>query len=755
MHTKTRRSLILSAGLSMIALLATVSVAQTPKPSPTPTSDEGAGYGNYTIKSSAEFGARGLSVNGAGEKFRSDLNYRAGARLFNSSFFIKDNNQSGMKLFDEALVQASGWGADPTGVLRVDMSRTGVYKLNSNFRKADYYNNLNNHAISYSFPANFGSEHKFLNVDRNFGDVDLTVFPEATKFRMRFGYSYSNEDGPGTWTMRYPGFESPTFPGTTGTRGDEFLVNSTFKNNSQDFRAGVEGQLLGFNLGLNYGHRFFTDQTRFYLNSFSLGNDTSQSTTGTISATANNFLRNYPTKGNVDYFNFYIQRTFAQKLDFTGRFIYSIGTSNVSQNDAGSGTSSGTATNTGTARVIFDLDNILVTGKVKRPQTRADLGLTYRVNSTFRISDTFNFDQFTIGGTENFFENMVGRSASTASTPFNSISNFLFTDGTSYRRFTNLIEGDVQVNKTFAFNIGYRYTHRRVALGAFERNIVTNAQLANEFDEDSNSTNSVVVGVKVKPTNYCNIFADFERGQADNVFVRLANNKFTNARVRSVTYLKRFTLNFSGLIRNNDNPGTSIPVLSGTTVLVPATETIASTRTRYFSASVDYTPLEKWTLSAGYTYNHQTTDTDVIVPVGTPIFTTTQFLLGKSMYFARDNYFFFDITAQPVKRLTLFASYRIDDDRGQGNRTVTRPQDFITSYPMKFQTPEVKMSMRINKYMDWNLGYQYYSYRETQIANPFAWIVLTGRPNQLFVPQNQNYTAHMPYTSLTFYFGRE
>jgi len=125
------------------------------------------------------------------------------------------------------------------------------------------------------------------------------------------------------------------------------------------------------------------------------------------------------------------------------------------------------------------------------------------------------------------------------------------------------------------------------------------------------------------------------------------------------------------------------------------------------------------------------------------------------MYFARDNYFFFDVTAQPMKRLTLFASYRIDDDRGQGNRTITRPQDFITSYPMKFQTPEVKMSLRINRYMDWNLGYQYYSYRETQIANPFAWVVLTGRPNQLFAPQNQNYTAHMPYTSLTFYFGRE
>jgi hypothetical protein len=103
----------------------------------------------------------------------------------------------------------------------------------------------------------------------------------------------------------------------------------------------------------------------------------------------------------------------------------------------------------------------------------------------------------------------------------------------------------------------------------------------------------------------------------------------------------------------------------------------------------------------------------------------------------------------------LFASYRIDDDGGQGSQVATRPQDFITSYPMRFQTPEVKMSIRLNRYMDWNVGYQYYSYRETQIPNPFGWVVLSGTPNRLFVPANQNYTAHMPYTSLTFYFGRE
>lgn len=40
--------------------------------------------------------------------------------------------------------------------------------------------------------------------------------------------------------------------------------------------------------------------------------------------------------------------------------------------------------------------------------------------------------------------------------------------------------------------------------------------------------------------------------------------------------------------------------------------------------------------------------------------------------------------------------------------------------------------------LDWNVGYQYYNYNESPIVGP--------RP--------QNYHAHLPYTSLRFYFGQ-
>jgi hypothetical protein len=150
--------------------------------------------------------------------------------------------------------------------------------------------------------------------------------------------------------------------------------------------------------------------------------------------------------------------------------------------------------------------------------------------------------------------------------------------------------------------------------------------------------------------------------------------------------------------------------------------------------------------SAGYTYNHITSDTDGIVPVGTPIISSTTWFFGKSLYFSKDNFFFVDVTAHPMKRVTFYASYRIDDDGGQGSRVITRPQDIITSYPMRFQTPEAKLAIRLTNRIEWNLGYQYYSYRENLVLNPFGFTTFPATVIQ--VPVNQNYTAHMPYTSL-------
>ena len=140
-----KRGLFSGAGFSLIACLAAAvsTLGQTPSPSPTAEIIED----GYKITSSMELGVRGLSVNGDHDKFRSDLNYRPGVRIFDSSFLIENNNQFGGKLFDSALITSSGWGADPQGSFRFNMDKTSVYRFESNVRSVKYFNNLKNHAI--------------------------------------------------------------------------------------------------------------------------------------------------------------------------------------------------------------------------------------------------------------------------------------------------------------------------------------------------------------------------------------------------------------------------------------------------------------------------------------------------------------------------------------------------------------------------------------------------------------------------------
>ncbi|HTH50327.1 MAG TPA: hypothetical protein VL501_00240, partial [Pyrinomonadaceae bacterium] len=187
--------LILSAGICLLTMaVPALSQKATPSPTPDPVDQ------NYVITSSVEFGVRGLSVNGSDEKYRSDLNYRPGFRIFDSSFNV-DAKKDGF--FDHAFMQSSGWGGDPSGYFRGNLDRSGVYKFTSTVRRNRYYNNLVNFAPTWSQPVSLGSQHRF-NTVRDLGDFDIVLRPDSEKLRIRLGYSYNRNKGPGLYNIRWP-----------------------------------------------------------------------------------------------------------------------------------------------------------------------------------------------------------------------------------------------------------------------------------------------------------------------------------------------------------------------------------------------------------------------------------------------------------------------------------------------------------------------------------------------------------------------
>ena len=85
--------------------------------------------GPYNVVGSIEFGYRGQRVDGDVNKFKSDLNYKAGPRIFDSSFFMKTKDGQSGALFDQLMVTSTGWGADPQGNLRISMENPKWYRF--------------------------------------------------------------------------------------------------------------------------------------------------------------------------------------------------------------------------------------------------------------------------------------------------------------------------------------------------------------------------------------------------------------------------------------------------------------------------------------------------------------------------------------------------------------------------------------------------------------------------------------------------
>lgn len=766
------RNKILFISILAVSLLFVTanSFAQTPKPTP---NDDSVTLSGFNVTSSVEFGVRGLKFSGSDEKFRSDLNYRPGFRIWNSSFRLKAQDGKG-KPFDSLSITTSGWGGDPSGYVRVNADKTGAYRFDAVVRRVNLINRISNLVLGYH-PSN---------TNRNFGDFDLTILPENERFRLRLGVSFDKAGGKRGFSYR--------------TR-DVFPIVENVDSNANDLRAGVDTKLAGFKMTFTAGLRRYVDRGSFAINSRQVGVAGSCFFGICISPTDVNFInrldRQNPNNGDTKYGNFTFQRTFAGRLDLTGRFIYSDTDQKFTINDnvnydgqlrytnaAGSSVTS--------PNLFVDADTYDIRGASKRPQSRGDVGLTYAVTDRFRISNTFTFDQYNSFGDTNYYENLTARcqvvnvAGGCPSVGANFVANLtgvssldtrtLYWYSYGYRRFTNTIEGDYQFNNKFAVNFGYRYTHRRVTLAHVNsivddlanRAIGSFASITADADDEANTAHILIFGTKIKPTKFWTIYADGEHGSADNAFIRLANLDYTNFRVRSNWSYKQFTFNVSGIIRNNQNPSRTEDYRNATTgaIILPAFDIIANVRSRVFSAHVDYVPDPRWMLSAGYTYNYMSSKTDIVVPLsisatGPPPSTTPNsgFLRGFSEFYMKDNYFFVDLSAQPIKRVSFYVSYRYDNDLGQGNRVTTQMERFLSSYPFKSHMPEVRLAIKLARNVDWNIGYQYNKYDEKLQLGYFPYNELANTnviPAVTNYPTNQNYRAHLPYTSIRIYFGR-
>src|SRR4051812_23035012 len=134
-----------------LVLMANDARAQEPAPADKttakPAATDNANNGPWTVVSSIELGVRGLAIHGDADKYRSDLNYQPGFRVFDAELLMKSNHNDG-PLFDTLMVNSFGWAKDPNRYLRVDVAKSGAYHFDANYRRFDYFNSLRNYALN-------------------------------------------------------------------------------------------------------------------------------------------------------------------------------------------------------------------------------------------------------------------------------------------------------------------------------------------------------------------------------------------------------------------------------------------------------------------------------------------------------------------------------------------------------------------------------------------------------------------------------
>jgi len=460
-------------------------------------------------------------------------------------------------------------------------------------------------------------------------------------------------------------------------------------------------------------------------------------------ASLNTFHRDEPTRGKVNYTRLSLHSFVAKRLDLTARFIYSNSTSNSIFSESFTGlnwnprvsgfppsppNSSPNTLNLGTYNISQD---------VERPNTIGDFGLTWLATSKLRISNTFRIEDFDINGLGSFSDFFSLTRPITGGTRTDTVgfSNLPASVITNYRKYQNTVEGDYAFNPRNSIHLGYRYGHRSID-GFFSGfDFGSNGSLptpptSSSQSETENNTHAILGGFKSRPVSNWTIYFDAEHGTADNVFFRIGNYDYTYIRAKSrYSVSNKMSFNVGLITRNNANPSE----IAG----VSLEDFGVSIKSRVFTSAVDWTVNPRLTLNAGYNYNW--VNSNAVVNY---FFNGVNHPEGRSLYFLRNNFFFVDTVSQITPRATLYVGYRINKDNGQGNRVsdpTGNPGFLVTSYPMSFQSPDTRLAIRLHRRLDWNVGYQYYNYNES---------VLVG-------PRPQNYHAHLPYTSLRFYFGRQ
>lgn len=292
--------------------------------------------------------------------------------------------------------------------------------------------------------------------------------------------------------------------------------------------------------------------------------------------------------------------------------------------------------------------------------------------------------------------------------------NFLYL---GIRTVANQADLNFQATRWLGFFGGYHYSDRLIvsildpSLPKFDRTSILNAG---------------VFGVRIRPVQSVTVLLDGEVGHANQPFTPKSDGNYQALGAR-VQYKHKSLLLSAYAQSNYNNNSTSL--------------TAFSSHARTYAANASWTPLRWLSFNADYSKLHLDT------LGGLSFFDSGEQTSAESLYISNLQTGNLGLRFVLGKRLDLYAGYSHVQDTGDGRNTATGagfgstiPEFQVSqTFPLRFQSPLARLSVKLTNRVRWNVGYQYYGYHEE---------FFTG---QGFLP-DQAYRAHTGYTSVLWSF---
>lgn len=572
-------------------------------------------------------------------------------------------------IVDELTVSVQGIGNDPYQFASARARKGNLFQYDLFWRQSDYFNP--------ALPIARGLHS--METRRQLQDHELTVFPRG---RVRFfgGYSRSAQRGPTLTTALL-----------LDTGGVEFPLFADVNRRQGEFRIGNEVKFFGLKLHwIRAWERYEEDSPVSGAPGTTVGDTTLDS-----------FRRSEPYSGTTPSWRVNLFHEESSRWAMNGRFTESSGRRNFVLDEAAVGTERfGGARNR----------QVVVAGDGRRPVVTGQLTLSLFAGQNITLTNHTGYHNTRMEGNAQLAE-LENSSQAFSLLSFQSLA---------IRNLTNVTDLNWRAADWIQLRGGYQYADRRIRSVEQETFFGTKETIR---AEQSNCLNAGIAGFRLQPFKPFSVSFDAEIGRQDRPVYPTSDRDYHGFSGRASWRQKNLRL--SALVRTFYNFNSVSPA-------------VHSARGRQYSYDAAWFVSDVLSVDAGYAKLHSDTSTSLAY------FVSFAPVRGeRSVWISNIHSAHIGATARVHRLVDLYAGYSIVQDTGDGRALAGQspgpPASSLPSFvsaqtfPMLFDSPMARLSVRLHEKLRWNAGYQYYRYRED-----FSAI--------------QDYRAHTGYVSILWTF---